>query len=227
VGLSPDTRLFEKIRHPDVKYSFTAITNTTLSLTYADLAEYRCDRVIANTANPWTFSVQADHPISNRTCLLAASPGPKSANITWLNCTSGHCGNVSLYGEGPKSTVFILNVTEPGTTQLFWLPSSLLLVIEPSTAALEVIVGANSPRFERNIMIDWPSEGVVSPKKSETNPVANLPTLILTALLALPSHIAIGFVWIREYKCTRGLLPIASPERSTDNEGHPVILYST
>jgi hypothetical protein len=215
-GSSPDTRLFEKVRHPNVQYSFTAVTGTLLSLTYADLAEFRCDRVIGATASPWTFSVKSDDPIRNRTCLLTASPGPKDANITWLNCTSNGCGTVLVYGAGTWHTGFVKNVTALGTTQLFHFPSALLLVIEPTANALEVTVESGNYTLEKDIMVEWPSEGVLPPKNSDSKSTDNLPILILTALIALLLHTAVGFVWIREHKVAREF-GFPDAERATES----------
>jgi hypothetical protein len=96
------------------------------------------------------------------------------------------------------------------------LPSTLLLVIEEGASPLRVFVESEHYDFERDIMVEWPSEGLLVSRESEAQTAGHLPTLILTAFIALLLHVAVGFVWIREHKLARNLSSSQNAEPSTD-----------
>jgi hypothetical protein len=204
VGESPDVQLFEKIRHAWLKYYFVALRNGTLfSLTYADLVDFRCERVIVNTSNPWTFVADARRPVLNRTCLLPCFPYPKTADVTWgPECADAPCGLVTIYHNGSKATSLVRNVTGPGATRVEDVEAPLLAVIEGNITSrrLTIDISSDSISIERDSVVDMPTEGQLIPPQVSSNFERDIYLLIGTALIALLLHIFTGFVFWKEYK---------------------------
>jgi hypothetical protein len=200
-GETPDIHQFGKVPHAPLKYYFTAVNDTLLTLTYADLLDFRCDRVMLNAATPWTCSVPASDTLTNRTCLLPLFPYSKSIDVTWSGCVQSPCGTVRIYGNGTRNASFIRNVTKPGLTQMGDLPSQVLVVIEPNATDFEVKVESQGEPFPNVTVIDWPSEGVLLPKQGPPSTLSgDLSIMIVSAAFGLLLHIALGFVWIKEQK---------------------------
>jgi hypothetical protein len=114
VGETPDAPLYEKIRFAWVNYYFTALSNDTLfSITYVDLYDFQCHRVILNTKNPWTFIADQNIVTETRICLVPCFPYPKTVKITAGNkCRDGQCGTFTIYEKSPTQGGLNLNVTD-------------------------------------------------------------------------------------------------------------------
>jgi hypothetical protein len=159
-GDTPDVNSFSRVRHAPLKYYFTALSDTSVTLTYADLLDFRCDRVLLSTGNSWHFS--AAEPIQNRTCLLSGFPNSKSVDVTSSDCPDGPCGGVELYGSGPRNDGFIENITKTGSRTD--LQSPLLIVVGPSTSGISIQLNSQGEPFPSSAIVDWPSEGVLDRK---------------------------------------------------------------
>jgi hypothetical protein len=93
-----------------------------------------------------------------------------------------------------------MNLTDPWEMRV-GLPETVLIVIEPNVSALSVRVTSESEVFEKDTLVDWPSEGVLLPKEAPPlDSARDLSILIFSGVVSVLLHITGGFVWIREHR---------------------------
>jgi hypothetical protein len=127
---------------------------------------------------------------------------------------------VQIFGPGTRNVSHIADVAQAGTTELSDLSSQVLTAIELNATALEIDIRSERENFEKETMVDWLSEGVLLPNNgAPIESTSDLTSLILSAIVALLLHIAVGFVWIKEQKNARVMAATDEPSTAPPMQG--------
>jgi hypothetical protein len=214
-GETPEFQFYEKVRHAWLKYYFTALSNDTVfSITYGDLLDLRCQRVIVDTTNPWTFVVDREHRVMNRTCLLPCFPNSKTVELI----QDGNNGTAVIHHCQKDGKWLLTNLTKLNRTVDH--ESPIVVVIDPrkdlEMTNVTIRISSVAIPVQKHTILEYPSEGRLLPPVVQSTLWNDLVSLIGTAVIGILLQTFVGFLFWMEYQRAENEVPSIGATASSE-----------
>jgi hypothetical protein len=156
-GVTPDVSKFGRSDGTPANFTFTAVTDTHLTITYGDIGNFKCDLVIVDDSNPFMWA--ATRIEARRTCIVVAMGGEQAISGTMERCEI--CPVVDVYSG---SNARIVRLTGPSSFDGKSNDKEPLVVVisapdarEPDFDGFHFTVTSDGHHYENQSHVEWSS----------------------------------------------------------------------